>query len=220
MKKFFLPILLILFGIADAGYLTYEHFRQVIPPCTVNRLLPIASDCGKVLRSSYSVMFGVPVAVFGIFQYSLLLIAFLFFLFYRKKIFTYWIIFQMILMGLLEIVCMILVQMNGNQAWRAAKVYKIWAEKFWGSYRNKIMKNLNKNLIKINYLLKKLKIDHIGFIFVRNYYKLLNNAILFLYFFFREFFYFYNKIFNYFIEFNLYYLVWNYIKFLYYNLWL
>src|SRR3989339_1005932 len=94
MKKFFLPILLILFGIADAGYLTYEHFRQVIPPCTVNRLLPIASDCGKVLRSSYSVMFGVPVAVFGIFQYSLLLIAFLFFLFYRKKIFTYWIIFQ------------------------------------------------------------------------------------------------------------------------------
>ena len=69
------------------------------------------------------------------------------------------------------------------------------------------MKNLNKNLIKINYLLKKLKIDHIGFIFVRNYYKLLNNAILFLYFFCREFFYFYNKIFNYFIEFNLYYLV-------------
>ncbi|MEK7177850.1 MAG: vitamin K epoxide reductase family protein, partial [Patescibacteria group bacterium] len=70
MKKFFLLILLSLLGIADAAYLTYEHYQQVIPPCTVNRLLPIASDCGKVLRSSYSVMFGVPLAVFGVIQYS------------------------------------------------------------------------------------------------------------------------------------------------------
>lgn len=94
MKKFFFLGLLSLFGIVDAAYLTYEHYRQVIPPCTINRLLPIASDCGKVLRSSYSVMFGVPLAVFGIVQYSLLLLAIILLAVYRKKIFVYWVIFQ------------------------------------------------------------------------------------------------------------------------------
>ena len=94
MKKFFLLILFIVSGIIDAGYLTFEHYQQVIPPCTVNRLFPIASDCGIVLRSSYSVMFGVPLAVFGVFQYSFLLIALILLFFYRKKILSYLIILQ------------------------------------------------------------------------------------------------------------------------------
>ena len=94
MKKFLILILLSLLGIADAAYLTFEHYRQVIPPCTVNRFLPIASDCGKVLNSSYSIAFGVPLAVFGIIQYSLLLIAIILLAIYRKKIFTYWLILQ------------------------------------------------------------------------------------------------------------------------------
>jgi len=94
MKKFFILGLLSLFGIADATYLTIEHYRQVVPPCTVNRLLPIASDCGKVLRSSYSVVFGVPLALFGIIQYALLLTAIILLVVYKKKIFTYWIIMQ------------------------------------------------------------------------------------------------------------------------------
>lgn len=94
LKTYFFLILFIIFGIIDAGYLAYEHYQQIIPPCIVNRLFPIASDCGKVLRSSYSVMFGVPLAVTGIFQYSLLLIAIIALIIFRKKIFTYWIIFQ------------------------------------------------------------------------------------------------------------------------------
>jgi len=94
MKKFFLLALLALSGIADAAYLTFEHYQQVIPPCTVNRLLPIASDCGKVLRSSYSVMFGVPLAVFGVVQYLLLLTAIILLAVYRKKISAYWLILQ------------------------------------------------------------------------------------------------------------------------------
>lgn len=94
MKKILLLILLSLLGIADATYLTYEHYQQVTPPCTVNRFLPIASDCGKVLRSSYSSMFGVPLAVFGIIQYFLLLIALITLIIYRKKILTYWLILQ------------------------------------------------------------------------------------------------------------------------------
>ncbi len=94
MKKFFILALLSLFGIADAAYLTYEHYQQVTPPCTVNHLLPIASDCGKVLRSSYSVMFGIPLAVFGIIQYSFLLLVIILLAVYRKKIFAYWVILQ------------------------------------------------------------------------------------------------------------------------------
>src|SRR3990167_442660 len=91
---FLLLALLSILGIIDAGYLTYEHYRQVIPPCTVNRFFPIASDCGKVLRSSYSIMFGIPLAVIGVFQYSLLLIATIALIIFRKKVFAYWIIFQ------------------------------------------------------------------------------------------------------------------------------
>lgn len=94
MKKFFILGLLSLFGLADAAYLTYEHYQQVVPPCTVNRLLPIASDCGKVLRSSYSVMFGVPLAVFGVVQYSFLLLVIILLAVFRKKIFAYWVIMQ------------------------------------------------------------------------------------------------------------------------------
>src|SRR3990167_1278931 len=89
-----LLVLLSILGIADAGYLTYEHYQQVIPPCTVNRFFPIASNCGKVLNSSYSVMFGVPLAVAGVFQYSFLLIAIIALIIFRKKVFAYWIIFQ------------------------------------------------------------------------------------------------------------------------------
>ena len=94
IKKFFFLILFIILGIIDAGYLTYKHYSNVLPPCTVNRFLPIISDCGKVLRSSYSVMFGIPLAVTGVFQYSLLLIAIIALIISRKKVFAYWIVFQ------------------------------------------------------------------------------------------------------------------------------
>ncbi len=94
VRMLVLLIVFMVFGIIDAGYLTYEHYQQIIPPCTVNRFLPIVSDCGKVLRSSYSVIFGVPLAVFGVIQYSLLLLVVISLIIYRRKIFTYWIIFQ------------------------------------------------------------------------------------------------------------------------------
>jgi len=94
VKRLVLLIIFTVFGIIDAGYLTYEHYQQVIPPCTINRLLPIASDCGKVLSSSYSVVFGVPLSAFGVFQYSLLLIAIISLIIYRKKIYVYFIILK------------------------------------------------------------------------------------------------------------------------------
>ncbi len=89
-----LMALLSILGIIDAGYLTYEHYQQVIPPCTVNRFFPIASDCEKVLNSSYSIMFEVPLVIIGVFQYSILLIAIIALIIFRKKVFAYWILFQ------------------------------------------------------------------------------------------------------------------------------
>lgn len=46
-------------GFLDATYLTIEHFRGVIPPCT------FLGGCEKVMTSEYSVLFGVPVALGG-----------------------------------------------------------------------------------------------------------------------------------------------------------
>lgn len=73
MKKF-LPYLLIVLafsGMLDAAYLTYEHFQNSIPPCSAS--IPF-SDCGKVLKSEYSVIFGIPVAVYGVFHYIVFVI--------------------------------------------------------------------------------------------------------------------------------------------------
>lgn len=95
-KKILLTLFIVL-GIIDAGYLTYEHYRQVIPPCTINSFLPILSDCGRVLRSSYSVMFGIPLAVLGVVQYVFLLLIVIFLFRYKKRIFIYWLILQSML---------------------------------------------------------------------------------------------------------------------------
>lgn len=58
---FFLIVAIL--GFADAGYLTFEHYQGVIPPCSVT------GGCEKVLTSSYSVIFGVPVSLMGAIYY-------------------------------------------------------------------------------------------------------------------------------------------------------
>lgn len=60
-------------GFADAAYLTAEHYRGIIPPCTVGQ-------CETVLTSHYAVVAGIPIAVAGVAYYGLvvlLLIAYL-----------------------------------------------------------------------------------------------------------------------------------------------
>jgi len=95
MNMFFL-LLLSLSGLADALYLTWEHYAKVIPPCTVNHYLLILSDCGKVLQSSYAIVYGIPVALIGVFYYSVLTTALMFTLFSTKKIIRYFIVLQTI----------------------------------------------------------------------------------------------------------------------------
>ncbi|OGK37457.1 dihydroorotate dehydrogenase (quinone) [Candidatus Roizmanbacteria bacterium RIFCSPHIGHO2_12_FULL_41_11] len=63
-----LIVILLLIGVTDASYLTYEHYRDFLPPCSNNIFL----DCGRVLRSQYSVVFGIPLAVLGLIHYIIL----------------------------------------------------------------------------------------------------------------------------------------------------
>jgi uncharacterized membrane protein len=60
MKKLGILFLVVSFlGFLDSTYLTVEHYRGVIPPCT------IIKGCDVVTTSSYSVVAGIPVALAG-----------------------------------------------------------------------------------------------------------------------------------------------------------
>ncbi len=59
--------LIALCGFLDATYLTLEHFRGSIPPCT------LASGCETVLTSPYAVIGPVPVALLGACYYVAIL---------------------------------------------------------------------------------------------------------------------------------------------------
>lgn len=61
-------IALALVGFADSSFLTAEHIRGSVPPCTV------VQGCEKVLTSSYATFAGIPVAAFGMFYYGTLLV--------------------------------------------------------------------------------------------------------------------------------------------------
>ncbi len=65
-----LPIIILvlaLVGFADATYLTVEHFKGIIPPCSIG-------GCEKVLSSPYSEIFGIPVSLLGTIYYFIVLV--------------------------------------------------------------------------------------------------------------------------------------------------
>jgi len=61
-------LVIALIGFADSAYLTIEHFQGSIPPCKV------VEGCEIVLTSSYSEVFGIPVALGGSLFYLLIAI--------------------------------------------------------------------------------------------------------------------------------------------------
>lgn len=75
-------VMLAIIGIMDAGYLTWEHYQGIIPPCAAGSWFP---DCGKVLTSSYSLLFGIPLALLGLIHYSLEFVVFSAALLTRKR---------------------------------------------------------------------------------------------------------------------------------------
>lgn len=91
-----LLLLLAIAGLVDSVYLTWEHFNNAIPPCSINRFLPVLSDCGKVLTSSYSTIYHVPVALIGVLYYSTLTIWLLGSILSKNKIYRYLVVLQTI----------------------------------------------------------------------------------------------------------------------------
>lgn len=57
-----------LVGFVDSSYLTAEHVRGVIPPCS------IVAGCERVLTSAYATIAGIPVSVLGMAYYALLIL--------------------------------------------------------------------------------------------------------------------------------------------------
>lgn len=88
-------LLLALVGLGDSMYLTVEHFNKVIPPCVVHPFIPaFLIDCGKVLTSPYSSMFGIPLAVMGLGHYGVLSLLIAAAIVSKNKFFKYLVILQ------------------------------------------------------------------------------------------------------------------------------
>ena len=73
-----------LLGFIDATYLSIEHYRGVIPPCT------IVSGCETVLTGPYSAIFGIPVALLGAIFYLVILVGAFSFLESKKTTLFKW----------------------------------------------------------------------------------------------------------------------------------
>lgn len=61
-------LILAIIGFADASYLTAEHIRGGIPPCSV------LEGCEQVLTSAYATIGSVPISAFGMAFYTLLIV--------------------------------------------------------------------------------------------------------------------------------------------------
>ncbi len=81
MKLFLL--ILALAGLTDASYLTYEHYSNSLPPCTTGFSFV---DCGAVLQSEYALLFGLPLALWGVLQYTLLSLLLLSTIFFPRRL--------------------------------------------------------------------------------------------------------------------------------------
>src|SRR5258708_28470553 len=63
MKLIFSFFFLSFLGFLDNTYLTIEHYKNAIPPCT------IAHGCETVLTSRFSTISGIPISILGILFY-------------------------------------------------------------------------------------------------------------------------------------------------------
>lgn len=66
-------------GVADAGYLTVEHYRGLVPGCAIGR-------CEEVLTSVYATVFGVPISLGGLALYVTLIVLGALYLFVRRAV--------------------------------------------------------------------------------------------------------------------------------------
>lgn len=101
-----LLLVLSLLGLADSTYLAIEHYSEIPPSCG-----GLFNDCGIVLASSYSEIFGIPLALLGAFYYSFLAL-FLFFVIFQKREQLKKYIFLQTIMGFLFSVYLVWLQLG------------------------------------------------------------------------------------------------------------
>lgn len=121
IQKYAIYIILFLgiLGFVDAGYLTYEHYASASNEVVC--YFGMFSDCGRVLKSKYSEIYGVPLAVLGLIQYSTIILASFFTLISKRRIgkyflllltlvgvvaSTYFVYLQLLVIGSLCLYCM------------------------------------------------------------------------------------------------------------------
>lgn len=78
-KFIFYSLILGFLGFFDSFYLTVLHYRNEIPPCS------ILHGCEKVLNSSFSTIGPIPLALFGLIFYILVIITSLIIILENKK---------------------------------------------------------------------------------------------------------------------------------------
>jgi len=102
----FILLVLASLGLLDSVYLTYKHFSETIVPCGTNVLV----DCGAVLGSAYSEVFGIPLALLGAIHYGLLVLVLLLIIYTGKRVWKTVSLFQ-VTAGLLVSVYLIYIQL-------------------------------------------------------------------------------------------------------------
>lgn len=78
-----LIVVVAILGIFDAGFISYEKFAGIVPPCQPG------FECEKVLTSPWAYIGPIPLSVYGFFYYiAVLIMASLYFVQYDVKIIT------------------------------------------------------------------------------------------------------------------------------------
>ena len=144
--KYILLFVLLAIGGLDAGYLTYEHYTQLIPPCSTS----IFVDCGKVLQSKYSTIMGFPLSLLGLLHYINLLFWVTLTFYYSRPIFKrivflfsaigflfslYLVWLQLFVIGAICLYCML-------SAFTSIALYVSLRYVFWQDYHELLLKKI------------------------------------------------------------------------------
>ncbi len=100
LRLLFITVFFGFAGFLDATYLTIEHYKNIIPPCSA------ITNCEVVLTSKYASFFGIPIALIGALYYAALIATLLLLWQERHKI---WLQLVLLFVSIAMIISIILV---------------------------------------------------------------------------------------------------------------
>ena len=101
-------VILAMVGLTDAGYLTVKHYGKSSVICSISQ------GCDKVLSSDYALVFGIPVALFGVIFYFVVLVLAVHFL--TQKTY-HWVLNIWATVGLISTLYLLYLQAFVLKAW-------------------------------------------------------------------------------------------------------